>query len=143
MKFRYILLTTFVLVAVFFIWHSMPHTPPLRTITIGSATFQVEVADTESARELGLGERASLPAGRGMLFVFDTPGSQGMWMKDMRFPLDIIWAREDGTITTVLHDVATSTYPEAFYSKTPDASYVVELNAGAASGIFEGERIVF
>jgi uncharacterized protein len=137
------ILAIVVVVALYTLWFmATPHnTSPLRTITIGSTTFQVEVADTESARERGLGERASLPEGRGMLFVFDTPGSQGIWMKDMRFPLDIIWARADGTITTIERNVATSTYPEAFYSKTPDALYVVELNAGAANGVAEGEKI--
>lgn len=111
----------------------------MQTVTIGAVQFKVEAVDTEASRELGLGNRASLPQGQGMLFVFQTPGNWGFWMKDTEFPLDILWARADGTITTVTRDIATSTYPEVFYPKTPDAAYVLEVNAGAAAGIAEGD----
>ncbi len=114
----------------------------MQTVTVGTTTFAVEVVNTEALRELGLGDRASLPAGHGMLFVFDSPNAAGIWMKDMQFPLDILWAREDGTITTIERNVATSTYPEAFYPKTPDAKYVLEVNANAAAGIAEGNKLV-
>jgi uncharacterized membrane protein (UPF0127 family) len=122
-------------------------TPPMtsyttKTISAGAHTFEVEVADTESSRELGLGQRASLPQGRGMLFVFGSPGNWGFWMKDTEFPLDMLWARQDGTITTIARNVATSTYPQIFYPATPDALYVLEVNAGAAAGISLGDKIV-
>jgi uncharacterized membrane protein (UPF0127 family) len=118
------------------------HTTPMQTVTIGNATFKVEVVDTESLRELGLGNRTSLPAGQGMLFVFQQAGNWGFWMKDTEFPLDILWARADGTITTIVRNIATSTYPQVFYPKTPDALYVLEVNAGAAAAIAEGQKIV-
>jgi uncharacterized membrane protein (UPF0127 family) len=111
----------------------------MHTIAIGGRQFTLLVADTESARELGLGARDSLAGDQAMLFVFDTPGNWGIWMKDMRFPLDILWLREDGTVLTIARNVATSTYPEVFSPKTPDARFVIELNAGAAAGVAEGD----
>ena len=51
----------------------------------------VEVADTLKKRSLGLGKRASLKKGWGMLFVFEKREPHRFWMKDMQFPLDIIW----------------------------------------------------
>ena len=128
--------------AVYALWPKEVHTNPMRTVTIGTTSFKVEVVDTEAARELGLGDRPSLPQGRGMLFVFQSPGSWGFWMKDTEFPLDILWARADGTITTVVRNIATSTYPEVFSPTTPDAMYVLEVNAGAAAGIAEGQKLV-
>ncbi len=114
----------------------------MRTISVDNIYFQVEVADTEPLREQGLGSRGSLKAGHGMLFVFDTPASWGIWMKDMRFPIDILWAREDGTVITVVHNVSPDTYPLALYPQTPDAKYVLEVPSGAAKEIREGSRMV-
>jgi len=130
--------------AAYALWPKEAHTTamPKQTVTIGTTTFAVEVANTEPLRELGLGQRVSLPQGQGMLFVFDDPNAAGIWMKDMQFSLDILWAREDGTITTIARNVATSTYPQAFYPKTPDAKYVLEVNAGAAASIAEGDKLV-
>lgn len=116
------------------------------SVTIGTTTFSIEVADTEAARELGLGQRDSLAAGHGMLFVFDAPGNWGFWMKDTRFPLDMIWTRADGTIISIARNVATSTYaqnpPQVFYPSEPDASYVLEVNAGAAADFAPGQKMI-
>lgn len=121
---------------------SMTPSSKLATVTIGPHTFSVEVADTEAARELGLGNRTSLAEGHGMLFVFDAPGNWGFWMKDTLIPLDLLWIRADGTISTIARNVATSTYPEIFYPTTPDAKWVLEVNAGAADDIAEGAQVV-
>lgn len=123
-------------------WPKEVHTTRMQTVTVGNAAFKVEVVNTEATRELGLGNRASLPAGQGMLFKFDQPGNWGFWMKDTEFPLDILWVRADGTITTIARNVATSTYPQVFYPKTPDATYVLEVNAGAAAAIAEGQKLM-
>ena len=143
---KYWLLIFILIVAAALAYALLPkeaHTTPMQTVTIGNAAFKVEVVSTEPARELGLGNRPSLPAGQGMLFIFQSPGNWGFWMKDTEFPLDILWARQDGTITTIARDVATSTYPETiFYPKTPDATYVLEVNAGAAAGIAEGDKLM-
>ncbi len=103
------------------------------SVTIDSNKIGVEIANTESSRELGLGNRNSLSAGRGMLLTFDKPGDYGFWMKDMRFNIDIIWISADKKIVTVAADVSPSSYPKAFHS-TDLAQYVLEVNAGYAAG---------
>jgi len=115
----------------------------MRTITIGGVSIAVEVADTEVLREQGLSGRSDIPDGKGMLFVFDTDGLWSIWMKDMRFPIDIVWADADGKVITVANNVAPETYPEVFSPSLP-ARYVLELPAGfaAAQGIVEGSQIV-
>ena len=117
-------------------------TTAMRAITVGGVSVAVEVADTASLREQGLSGRSDLPIGEGMLFVFDTDGAWGIWMKDMQFPIDIVWADASGTVITVAANIAPETYPEVFNPSAP-ARYVLELPAGfaAAHGIVEGTVI--
>lgn len=84
-----------VLAGVFFLWHlvlSRAPNPPLKTgqISIGSNVFAVELATTTIEQARGLSFRPSLTEGTGMLFTF-SPSVQNFWMKDMNFPIDMIW----------------------------------------------------
>ncbi len=112
-------------------------------IQIGDTAVAVERADTETLREQGLSGRASLPEGQALLFVFDTDGMWGIWMKDMKFPLDIVWADSSGKITTIYRSVSPYTYPKVFYPAAL-TRYVVELPAGfaAAHGVATGTTIL-
>src|SRR5581483_9076382 len=75
----------------FFFPHANPPLPQ-NAVTIGSHTFQVEIASTTLQKTLGLSGRDGLGDGEGMLFLFsDSPGVQNFWMKDMKFSIDIIW----------------------------------------------------
>jgi uncharacterized membrane protein (UPF0127 family) len=62
-----------------------------KQIQIGGQTFAVEVAASPSERERGLSGRALLKPGTGLWFVFPVPDKYGFWMRDMRFPIDLIW----------------------------------------------------
>lgn len=105
-------------------------------------TMTVEVADTKSSRELGLSGRPGMTDEEGLLFVFDTPGRYGFWMKDMTFPLDIIWINQNGVVVEVERGVKPESYPKTFMNASP-ASYVLELSAGMAEkqGIYIGSKI--
>ena len=61
------------------------------TIKINNHTFNVEVAKTPKDQQLGLSGRDGISDDQGMLFAFDTPDYYNFWMKDMKFPLDIIF----------------------------------------------------
>ena len=54
-----------------------------------------------------------------------------MWMKDMQFPIDILWLDAEYKIVFIKHVSTPETYPESFYSDVP-ARYVLELPAGFA-----------
>src|SRR3990167_3839192 len=64
-------------------------------IIINNHKIYIEIADTSEKRAQGLSNRDSLPEDHGMLFIFDTYQKSAFWMKDMRFPIDIIWIRDD------------------------------------------------
>lgn len=104
---------------------------------IDAVGIGVEVVSTDSTRQLGLSGRASLLDGTGMLFVYENPGLHGIWMKDMNFPIDIIWiGAEDSRKATlrvldVEKNVDPETYPTVFTPNVP-SSYVLEVNAGFA-----------
>ncbi len=134
LKKRYIsiALTAFVVVgATWFFVSYEPHDTLWRIpLKIGDTAIRVEVADTNEERSAGLGGRESLGAMEGMLFVFDRPDFYVFWMKDMLFPLDIIWINKDKKIVDVITNLKTETYPDFQYVNDFLATYVLEVNAG-------------
>lgn len=99
-------------------------------VTIRGRAFTVEVADTPSKLEKGLGDRDAIAADRGMYFPFTSAQKWVFWMKGMRFPIDIVWIR-DGKIVDVAADVPPPTVmPLETYTPIEPADAVLELKAG-------------
>lgn len=101
---------------------------------------RLEPATTDAARQKGLGGRDKLDAGSGMLFIFDRPDTQCIWMKDMRFPLDIIWLDGTKTVLKQMENVNPDTYPQNFC--VDNSQYVIEINANTSTalGITKGKQ---
>ncbi len=94
---------------------------------VGEIPINVEVADTEQKRVQGLSGRNSMDNSNGMLFVFDTADYHEFWMKDMKFPIDIIWIGEDLKVVSIDSSVQPSSYPKR-YRPTRPARYAIETN---------------
>jgi len=101
-------------------------------VTIAGQTLYVDLAQNDAQQELGLGNRASLGAHQGMLFIFPTDDIHMFWMKDMSFSIDMIWFSADGTVIYIQPNVAPSTYPDAF-GPSQVSRYVLEVPAGYAA----------
>lgn len=109
----------------------------LTTVAIGSLNVNVKVVISASERKKGLSGHDSLPINSGMLFVFDKSAKWGIWMKDMKFPIDIIWIGQDKRIV----DIAANALPEpgkkdaelTVYRPQNDSKYILEINAGLAN----------
>ena len=106
----------------------------------------VEVADTLKKRSLGLGKRTSLKKGWGMLFVFEKRKPHRFWMKDMQFPLDIIWL-DNHRIVHIIHNAKPANSmgePEVMTSPVP-VNFVLEIAAGRAAKLRlkTGQRMKF
>ena len=121
----------------------------LATVTVGDASFTVELAATPEERSQGLSGRPNLAAGTGMLFVFQQERSHAFWMKDMRCPLDMVWIDAQCLVVDITRN-APPPEPEQALSDLPTFGpsapvvYVLEINAGESeAGIRPGSRAVF
>lgn len=106
-----------------------------------SHVFSVELALTPQQQAQGLMNRTSMDEKAGMLFLFAVEDEKGFWMKNTLIPLDMIFIREDGTISKI-HD---SAQPHDLTSVKSDGPVlaVLELNGGTAKklGILAGDTV--
>lgn len=111
-------------------------------IGIGSLTIPVLIVNTPESRERGLSGRTALPQDSGMFFDMKSDGNHGIWMKEMYFPIDILWIDSSLRIITIEAFVAPDSYPKVFYP-TRSARYVLEVHADFATlhGITLGDQI--
>ena len=98
--------------------------PGIPLAHVGDVPITVEIAATEEARIKGLSGRTELRTS-GMLFVFDTSDYHGIWMKNMKFPIDIIWIDESLTVVKVDKGVRPDSYPKTFRPPVP-VRYIIE-----------------
>jgi len=114
-------------------------------VQVGDAKLRADVADDDAERALGLGGRARLGRDAGMYFVLTTDAPR-IWMKGMRFPLDLVWIN-DNRVVDVTADVPDQPHtPEAqlpIYSPSQPANRLLEVNAGWAqrNGVRPGDRV--
>ena len=127
----------------FFTYRTPRLAVPSATAQLGGVSLKIDYATTTASRQLGLGNRISIPGDYGMLFVFPKDGYYGFWMKDTLVPLDMFWLDAQGQVVFMEEDVATSTFPNVFYPTTP-ARYVLETAAGfgAAHGVATGTPLL-
>jgi len=104
-----------------------PNTIPM---LIGDVLVQASVAANLKDRILGLSNTPFLPEKVVKLFIFNAYGKHSIWMKDMNYPIDIIWADKSGKILYFEKNVSPDTYPEKTFIPPNPAWYVVETKAG-------------
>ncbi|MCD6303901.1 MAG: DUF192 domain-containing protein, partial [Planctomycetes bacterium] len=116
------------------------------SVTIRGHTWQVELAVTPEQRYRGLSNRKELPAGRGMLFVFETPQVLEFCMRQCLIPLDIAFIDENlRVVKTCTMAVEPYGFERAVYSSDRPAQYALEVPAGslAAAGVAVGDTVRF
>lgn len=92
--------------------------------------LDIYIAATDGQRARGLMHVRSLPESTGMLFLYDYDARLSMWMKNTFIPLDILFVRADGTVSSIAYN----TEPQSLKSiaALEPVRYVLELNAGVA-----------
>lgn len=93
--------------------------------------FDVYLATSREQQIRGLMHVRHLPEFTGMLFVYPTSDMHSMWMKNTYISLDIVFIREDGTISNI--EANTEPLSLTSISSTNPVSYVLELNAGVTA----------
>lgn len=109
-------------------------------MSVGDKKFKVEIAEGDKEKALGLGNRRSLCRSCGMLFLFPEKGKRSFWMKNMRFPLDIIWIGENKIVHMEKNIPSDSV---EIFSPSEEADMVLEINGGLADeyGFSTGEDV--
>lgn len=120
---------------------------PSRAVANGRA-FNLEVADDAASRALGLGGRDALADDAGMLFVFPVDGFHRFWMKDVSFPLDLLYITGDGMIVDIRRMEPEPGVPDAdltIYGPPVEVLLALEINGGLAQqhGIEAGMAVRF
>jgi uncharacterized protein len=109
-------------------------------LTVGRHPLKVEVAETDAQRMKGLMFREKMGRNDGMLFIFEEPAYQSMWMKNTLIPLSVAFLDRDGVILNI-RDMQPQTLDN--HMSAGPALYAVETNKGwfAERGIKAGDRV--
>ncbi len=138
MKFKYILIVLiFVLISCAKIENK---------VCFKDKCFEVEIMDSEEKRVNGLMFRDNLDFDKGMLFVFEKEDKYDFWMKNMKFPIDVVWINENKEVV-YMHKNTPPCPENVCFSIMPDreARYVLEVNSGVADdiGLNIGDKLEF
>lgn len=107
----------------------------------------MEIGDTftsNASQTLGLSGRESLPHNQAALFAYGEPDEYCMWMKEMKFSLDVLWLNAEKQIIHKRENLPPGSYPQAFCGPK-ETHYILEVNAGmvAAADLRVGQRLNF
>lgn len=150
----FIIFFSFLLLIVGFVWLMFDMQskgkllPDITTSTamldLGNRQILVDLAMDDYSRTRGLSGRDSLDADRGMYFAYDTSTIQFFWMFQMKFPLDIVFMKDD-EVVFVAQNVPSPTgmMPPAVVNSHKPSNRILEINAGKAEewGIKEGSKV--
>ncbi len=130
------------LVIIIFYVFGRPQQPA--QVCTANTCVDVEVVSGKKDTERGLQGRQGLGPNKGMLFVFDHDDRYRFWMKDVKFPIDIIWLDRQDRIVAVGENVPPCVAdPCPVYMPPAEARYVLEVGAGfsRAHGLKPGGRV--
>lgn len=110
----------------------MPSLKDNPSLIINNKKFNIDIAKSVEQKEKGLSIYDKLPLNKGMIFVFNTPEYYAFWMKDMKFPIDIIYIRKNKIIDIFKNVPAPKSENETLPIIKPKetADMVFEINAG-------------
>ncbi len=117
-----------IVVAVLFISN---HVQTRQEVHLGSSVFNVRLAETEFARQKGLSGVESMAANEGLLMAFAGDNQWGIWMKDMKIPLDIVWLDTNKKVIYIVTDALPSLGTSKTFQPDNPARYVLEVPAGS------------
>ena len=104
--------------------------------TLDHVPLQVEAVYTQAAQQQGLSGRKYLENNTGMLFVFPKEDYYAFWMKDMLFPIDIIWMDKNYKIVYVKKNAQPcTTFSCPKFAPDKPAQYVLEVSPGTIQGL--------
>ena len=97
---------------------------------INNHQIKLMIADEYTERVHGLSDKKLLEKNSGMLFIFPKKQIQNFWMKNMHFPIDIIWIADNKIVNISKNLQPEGEFPKKSYSSNLPVNYVLEVNAG-------------
>ncbi len=101
-------------------------------VTVNNFNLITDLALTQDQQTKGLAVKNTMNESQGMLFVFEHPSLESFWMKDMKFPIDIIWMDANRSVVYIAPDLkpcpAVGDCPA--YVPAKESMYVLETKAG-------------
>lgn len=129
-KLLLLLILIFILVLSFIFLNYQNKKTPFATIN--NHTFNLEIAKSQKDKEIGLSKYNSISNNFGMLFPFEKDGNYSFWMKNMKFPIDIIFIKDN----KIIKIFSNAPYPKSdneqlpIYTPSEPSDTVLEINAG-------------
>lgn len=131
----YLFILILVVFLIYLVWY-FNHTFSYEkvSIQIGNHIIEADLADSIAKRTRGLSGRKQLSENDGMLFIFPYKARYSFWMKDMNFPIDIIWINDNkivGVEESVNPQINEATFDLKMYDAPEPINNVLELPAGS------------
>lgn len=130
----------FVLLIALVVAYAVAAFKPTTRVQVGGGVYNAWVADTEAERIQGLSGVEKMSPGGGLLMQFDSDDKWGIWMKDMKIPIDIVWLDKAKKVVYIVKNASPETATSVTYTPLDEARYVLELTAGSVdkAGIHTG-----
>jgi len=116
------------------------------TVTIDNHSFNVFIAASEQERIDGLSKTKSLALNQGMIFLFDKSDYYSFWMKNMKFPIDIIFINNDQVVTIQSNaQIVKAQENPTIYASTAPANKVLEIQVGLSKkyNFKNGDKVTY
>jgi uncharacterized membrane protein (UPF0127 family) len=116
-------------------------------VIVNGAVLVADIAATDEQMTRGLSVKDSLDENEAMLFVFDEEAEHIFHMKNMKFPIDIIWIDADKTVVHIEHNLPPCSFGLfcPTYKPNNNSLYVLETIGGFAErhDIVRGTMVEF
>src|SRR5215204_5601461 len=101
-------------------------------VTVKGFELNADIPITSELKSKGLAVKNQLKENEAMLFVFEDSAKHPFWMKDMKFPIDIIWLDSNGKVVHIEQNLqpCVSVFVCPGYAPNADSQYVLETVAG-------------
>ncbi len=116
-------------------------------VTVNGLVLRTDISANNEQRTKGLSVKDGLAENEAMLFVFDNEGEHTFWMKNMKFPIDIIWINSNKTVVHIEHSLQPCNleFLCPTYNPGEDSLYVLETVGGFAEkhDVVQGSQVEF
>lgn len=96
---------------------------------LGEAVLNLAIIEKNDDLVRGLSRHPIIGREEGLLFIFPANSRAGIWMKDMNFPIDVLWLDENMKVVSIKENFTPDSYPEVAYPSA-DSRYVLEVISG-------------